>query len=211
MICYSAVVIVIFRHYVWPPCFQLIQLIIGVLMQCIIVIIVDNIIKLFSVLFWVLRVQTVDWVFKISIYSWRGFWPVKTCCSRLHLGDLSLAIVTRKSDQIKKTELISRCSIKCTVINLFRVWSIQTGEMVNTLIHHCEAVLHLRFSDGIMVTCSKVRQFALSTIYYSANCKQMYNDRIFILFGNWGFFAEFVALLLIAVSNFTKNEKYSTK
>jgi len=83
--------------------------------------------------------------------------------------------------------------------------------MVNTLIHHCEAVLHLRFSDGIMVTCSKVRQFALSTIYYSANCKQMYNDRIFILFGNWGFFAEFVALLLIAVSNFTKNEKYSTK
>ena len=102
MICYSAVVIVIFRHYVWPPCFQLIQLIIGVLMQCIIVIIVDNIIKLFSVLFWVLRVQTVDWVFKISIYSWRGFWPVKTCCSRLHLGDLSLAIVTRKSDQIKK-------------------------------------------------------------------------------------------------------------
>ena len=28
--------------------------------------------------------------------------------------------------------------------------------MLNTLIHHCEAVLHLRFSDGIMVTCSKV-------------------------------------------------------
>ena len=36
------------------------RVIIGVLMQCIIVIIVDNIIKLFSVLFWVLRVQTVD-------------------------------------------------------------------------------------------------------------------------------------------------------
>ena len=36
------------------------------------------------------------------------------------------------------------------------MWSIQNGEMVNTLIHHCEAVLHLRFSDGIMVTCSKV-------------------------------------------------------
>ena len=32
-----------------------------------------------------------------------------------------------------------------------------TGEMVNTLIHHCEAVLHLRFQDGVMVTCSKVR------------------------------------------------------
>ena len=37
-----------------------------------------------------------------------------------------------------------------------RVWSVKTAEMLNTLIHHCEAVLHLRFSDGIMVTCSKV-------------------------------------------------------
>ena len=38
----------------------------------------------------------------------------------------------------------------------FRVWDARTGEMLNTLIHHCEAVLHLRFCDGIMVTCSKV-------------------------------------------------------
>ena len=37
-----------------------------------------------------------------------------------------------------------------------RVWDVRSGEMLNTLIHHCEAVLHLRFSDGIMVTCSKV-------------------------------------------------------
>ena len=37
-----------------------------------------------------------------------------------------------------------------------RVWSVKTGEMVNTLIHHCEAVLHLRFSNDMMVTCSKV-------------------------------------------------------
>lgn len=28
--------------------------------------------------------------------------------------------------------------------------------MLNTLIHHCEAVLHLRFQEGMMVTCSKV-------------------------------------------------------
>ena len=40
---------------------------------------------------------------------------------------------------------------------VFRVWDARTGEMLNTLIHHCEAVLHLRFCDGIMVTCSKVR------------------------------------------------------
>ena len=31
--------------------------------------------------------------------------------------------------------------------------------MLNTLIHHCEAVLHLRFQDGMMVTCSKVNNF----------------------------------------------------
>ena len=38
-----------------------------------------------------------------------------------------------------------------------RVWDVGTGELVNTLIHHCEAVLHLRFAHGMMVTCSKVR------------------------------------------------------
>lgn len=38
-----------------------------------------------------------------------------------------------------------------------RVWDVKTGEMTNTLIHHCEAVLHLRFSNGMMVTCSKVK------------------------------------------------------
>ncbi len=37
-----------------------------------------------------------------------------------------------------------------------RVWDVKTGELVNTLIHHCEAVLHLRFNNGMMVTCSKV-------------------------------------------------------
>lgn len=42
-----------------------------------------------------------------------------------------------------------------------RVWDVKTGEMVNTLIHHCEAVLHLRFNNGMMVTCSKVRLLQL--------------------------------------------------
>ncbi|KOB66908.1 Slimb, partial [Operophtera brumata] len=36
-----------------------------------------------------------------------------------------------------------------------RVWDVNTGAMLNTLIHHCEAVLHLRFCNGMMVTCSK--------------------------------------------------------
>jgi F-box and WD-40 domain protein 1/11 len=26
-----------------------------------------------------------------------------------------------------------------------RVWDVTTGEQLNTLVHHCEAVLHLRF------------------------------------------------------------------
>ncbi|VDK65740.1 unnamed protein product [Cylicostephanus goldi] len=42
-----------------------------------------------------------------------------------------------------------------------RVWDVATGECLNTLIHHCEAVLHLRFNDGIMVTCSKDRSIAV--------------------------------------------------
>ena len=37
--------------------------------------------------------------------------------------------------------------------------------MLNTLIHHCEAVLHLRFSDGIMVTCSKVNDSGLKAMF----------------------------------------------
>jgi len=50
-----------------------------------------------------------------------------------------------------------------------RVWDVESGEMVNTLIHHCEAVLHLSFNFkfcndnklGMMVTCSKDRSIAV--------------------------------------------------
>lgn len=48
------------------------------------------------------------------------------------------------------------CQLWFTPGLFYRVWDVRTGEMTNTLIHHCEAVLHLRFCDGIMVTCSKV-------------------------------------------------------
>ena len=51
------------------------------------------------------------------------------------------------------------CDFLCQIylyLLFYRIWCVKTGEMLNTLIHHCEAVLHLRFSDGIMVTCSKV-------------------------------------------------------
>lgn len=44
---------------------------------------------------------------------------------------------------------------------LCRVWEVMTGEVLNTLIHHNEAVLHLRFANGLMVTCSKDRSIAV--------------------------------------------------
>lgn len=42
-----------------------------------------------------------------------------------------------------------------------RVWDVVSGEVLNTLIHHNEAVLHLRFWNGLMVTCSKDRSIAV--------------------------------------------------
>ena len=50
-------------------------------------------------------------------------------------------------------EHVKYCETICIVCS---VWRISDGLLLNTLIHHCEAVLHLRFQDGIMVTCSKV-------------------------------------------------------
>lgn len=49
----------------------------------------------------------------------------------------------------------------CAVLFSSRVWDVNTGEVLNTLIHHNEAVLHLRFSNGLMVTCSKDRSIAV--------------------------------------------------
>ena len=46
-----------------------------------------------------------------------------------------------------------------------RVWDVSNGQMLNTLVHHCEAVLHLRFNNSTMVTCSKVSQPPAPLIY----------------------------------------------
>ena len=43
-----------------------------------------------------------------------------------------------------------------------RVWDVSNGQMLNTLVHHCEAVLHLRFNNNTMVTCSKVSSSLLT-------------------------------------------------
>lgn len=55
------------------------------------------------------------------------------------------------------------CPYTCPSIPLLlrRVWEVTTGEVLNTLIHHNEAVLHLRFANGLMVTCSKDRSIAV--------------------------------------------------
>lgn len=39
----------------------------------------------------------------------------------------------------------------------FRVWDVNIGEMLNTLIYYCEVVLYLRFNNGMMVICFKDR------------------------------------------------------
>lgn len=57
-----------------------------------------------------------------------------------------------------------------------RVWDVKTGEMVNTLIHHCEAVLHLRFNNGMMVTCSKVIDILI--IFYSGHFSNNFKNQI---------------------------------
>lgn len=58
---------------------------------------------------------------------------------------------------------ISTIKVSDSLLNVVcsRVWDVNTGEMLNTLIHHCEAVLHLRFNNGMMVTCSKDRSIAV--------------------------------------------------
>lgn len=58
-----------------------------------------------------------------------------------------------------------------------RVWDVNTGDMVNTLIHHCEAVLHLRFNNGMMVTCSKVCLFYILVYMSSQPFKIPLQDR----------------------------------
>lgn len=40
-----------------------------------------------------------------------------------------------------------------------RVWDLVTGEMLNVVKHHSDAVLHLRLHFGTLVTCSKVSDF----------------------------------------------------
>ncbi|NXH75973.1 FBW1A protein, partial [Hydrobates tethys] len=62
---------------------------------------------------------------------------------------------------VNNSVLISVTPIQSLVNQSNQVWDVNAGEMLNTLIHHCEAVLHLRFNNGMMVTCSKDRSIAV--------------------------------------------------
>jgi len=71
--------------------------------------------------------------------------------------------------------IISIISVIVILAVVCRVWSLKTGELVNTLQHHSEAVLHLRFADGIMVTCSKVYS---SSLYSTFSALQFYEHTL---------------------------------
>lgn len=42
-----------------------------------------------------------------------------------------------------------------------RIWDLSTGECLHILDRHYEAVLHLRFRNNVLVTCSKVSFLSL--------------------------------------------------
>ena len=57
---------------------------------------------------------------------------------------------------------LTHCPINIVLLVFhIRVWDVSNGTMINTLVHHCEAVLHLRFNNDTMVTCSKVCPLAV--------------------------------------------------
>ena len=74
-------------------------------------------------------------------------------------------------------------SLSRTHTHTHRVWDVSNGQMLNTLVHHCEAVLHLRFNNNTMVTCSKVSWLAgqpLITTFIASCPYQLINSYITI-------------------------------
>lgn len=71
-------------------------------------------------------------------------------------NQIHLQILTGHTGSVLCLQYDDKVIISGSSDSTVRVWDVKTGEMTNTLIHHCEAVLHLRFNNGMMVTCSKV-------------------------------------------------------
>lgn len=75
-----------------------------------------------------------------------------------------LQVLTGHTGSVLCLQYDDRVIISGSSDGTVRVWDAVTGDMVNTLIHHCEAVLHLRFTNGLMVTCSKVNYYPIFII-----------------------------------------------
>jgi len=74
-----------------------------------------------------------------------------------------LRVLTGHTGSVLCLQYDERVIISGSSDSTVRVWDVATGEHITTLIHHCEAVLHLsfRFYNGMMVTCSKDRSIAV--------------------------------------------------
>ena len=71
-------------------------------------------------------------------------------------GILCFQVLTGHTGSVLCLQYDDQVIISGSSDSTVRVWDVNTGAMVKTLFHHCEAVLHLRFNNGMMVTCSKV-------------------------------------------------------
>ncbi|VDO27659.1 unnamed protein product, partial [Brugia timori] len=81
-------------------------------------------------------------------------------CSKTLRGHTGSVLCLQYDDRV----IISGSSdttVRHVNIVLTLVWDVHTGELLHTLMHHVEAVLHLRFQNGMMVTCSKDRSIAV--------------------------------------------------
>lgn len=74
----------------------------------------------------------------------------------MYYKNFHLQVLTGHTGSVLCLQYDERVIISGSSDSTVRVWDVNTGDMANTLIHHCEAVLHLRFNNGMMVTCSKV-------------------------------------------------------
>lgn len=52
----------------------------------------------------------------------------------------------------------SKIIISSSTDTTMRVWDVETGDLLNTVTGHSHAVLHVRFKDNVVVSCSKVRR-----------------------------------------------------
>ena len=93
---------------------------------------------------------------------------------KILINYIHLQILTGHTGSVLCLQYDDKVIISGSSDSTVRVWDVKTGEMTNTLIHHCEAVLHLRFNNGMMVTCSKVINAALIKRVINKTCGKLF-------------------------------------